>query len=77
MALLIQEAASRSYSSDLLSYSKLWNWRSLWNITEVEKRELCIGSRSWPRQFSPYCGIYVFRVQWQLQVRTWIQSKRN
>jgi len=77
MALIIQGAASRLSHPALLSYFKLWNWRSMWNIVEVAKQELSIGSRTLPIHFSHFCGIFVFSVQKQLQTRLWTQSKRN
>lgn len=66
MALIIQGAASRLSHTSLLSYFKLWNWRSLWNIVEVTKQELNIGFRVYPVIFLifavfsclVYSGIY-------------------
>ena len=45
MALITQGTASRSSHPDLLNYCKLWNRRSLWNIVEIAKQELSMGSR--------------------------------
>jgi len=70
---MIQGAASSLSHPDLLSYFKLLNWRSLWNIVEVGKQELSICSRILPSHFSPFCGIFLFSVQRQLEVRSWAQ----
>lgn len=73
MALIIQGVASRLSHPDLLSYFKLWKWRSLWNIVEVAKQELSIGFRILPSHFPHFCRIFVFSVQRHLQVRSWTQ----